>query len=99
MTMRNMLIAGFMFITAWSASAQDADTSWISLFNGESLDGWKASEYPASFAVEEGTIVAHGERAHLFYVATTDFTNFHFKADVRTASRANSGIYFGNYIT
>ena len=40
---------------------------WISLFNGKSLNGWKANENPESFKVEEGAIVAQGNRSHLFY--------------------------------
>lgn len=85
-----------LFLTgAVAAQGQDpADTLWISLFDGTSLDGWKASEHPASFTVADGSIVAHGDRAHLFYVRHVDFTDFHFKADVKTAPGANSGIYF-----
>ena len=40
---------------------------WISLFDGESLEGWKASENTGSWKVEEGAIVTSGERSHLFY--------------------------------
>jgi hypothetical protein len=41
--------------------------------------------------------VAHGPRAHLFYVGDVqgaDFKNFELKAEVLTHPRANSGIYF-----
>ena len=80
---------------AAAAQSQDpADSLWISLFDGASLDGWRASEHPASFTVEDGSIVAHGDRAHLFYVRHADFKDFHFKAEVKTAPGANSGIYF-----
>ena len=78
--------------------AQPAEEEgWISLFDGETLDGWQASENPASFTVEDGRIVAHGPRAHLFYVGDVEnhtFKNFAFKADVMTTPGANSGIYF-----
>jgi hypothetical protein len=70
---------------------------WISLFDGQTLNGWKASENPASFKVEDGAIVAHGPRAHLFYlgdVQGADFKNFEFQAEVKAAPGANSGIYF-----
>lgn len=69
---------------------------WVSLFDGESLDGWRANESPESWAVEDGAIVAHGERSHLFYVgelASHDFKNFVFEAEVMTEPGANSGIY------
>ena len=78
--------------------AQPAEEEgWISLFDGETLDGWQASENPASFTVEDGSIVVHGPRAHLFYVGDVEnhtFKNFEFKADVMTTPGANSGIYF-----
>ncbi len=77
--------------------AQDKDQEgWFSLFDGKSLDGWKVSENPDSFSVQDGAIVAHGPRAHLFYngkVADHDFKDFHFKADVMTTQGSNSGLY------
>jgi hypothetical protein len=70
---------------------------WHSLFNGENLDGWKASENEATFSVKDGTIVVNGPRSHLFYVGPVEdanFTNFEFKADVMTKPNSNSGIFF-----
>jgi len=70
---------------------------WISLFDGESLDEWRASENDATFSVEDGQIVAHGPRAHLFYewpVADHDFDDFEFRVDVKTTPGSNSGICF-----
>ena len=70
---------------------------WIALFNGKDLSGWRASEHPDSFRVEEGLIVAHGERSHLYYtgpVGDADFSNFEFRCEVRLQPGANSGMYF-----
>jgi len=70
---------------------------WISLFDGKSLDGWKVGENASTFHVENGTIVANGPVAHLFYngeVKNHDFKNFEFKADVMTTPGSNSGLYF-----
>ncbi len=70
---------------------------WISLFDGKTLEGWKANEHAETFKVEEGKILAHGERSHLFYVGPPkggDFKNFEFSAEVMTRPAANSGIYF-----
>jgi hypothetical protein len=67
------------------------------LFNGKDLEGWKASENPATFKVEEGSLIVHGPRAHLFYVGPVknhDFKNFHLKVEAQTFPKANSGIYF-----
>lgn len=80
-----------------SASAQNTSGDWVSLFDGKSLKDWKVGQNAATFSVEDGAIVAHGETAHLFYVGDVknhNFKNFEFKADVMTMPGSNSGIYF-----
>lgn len=72
--------------------AADAD-GWITLFDGKTLDGWKASEKPENWTVEEGTITGRGERSHLFYMRE-EFENCEFKADVKLNKGGNSGMYF-----
>ena len=78
------------------AAAEEA--GFESLFDGKSLDGWKAGENPGSWKVVDGTLVCHGPRSHLYYVGKGDepaeWKNFHFKAEVMTKPNANSGIYF-----
>ncbi len=66
------------------------------LFDGKTLDGWKKSaEHPDSFSVADGSIVAAGDRGHLFYVGElAPLKNFHFKAEVMTTPGSNSGMYF-----
>ncbi len=82
---------------AISSSAQETNEEWISLYDGQTLNDWQASENPETFSVEDGLIKVDGPRAHLFYagpVADHDFKNFEFKADVKTTEGSNSGIYF-----
>jgi hypothetical protein len=70
---------------------------WIELFNGKNLDGWKVSENPTSFKVEDGVIKVDGPRAHAFYegeVENHDFKNFELLVEVKTMPKANSGIFF-----
>lgn len=70
---------------------------WQSLFNGKDLTGWRASETPGCFSVEDGVLVMNGGRSHLFYsgsVSNGDFVNFEFSAEIMTTSGSNSGIYF-----
>lgn len=79
------------------ADTEDAQTDWVSLFDGETLEGWKASENPETFSVRDGMIVVDGPRAHLFYqgpVENHNFKNFEFKAEVMTEPGSNSGMYF-----
>ncbi len=70
---------------------------WESLFDGQTLEGWKANEAASSFKVSEGRIACDGPRSHLFYTGRdgkADFRNFEFAAEVLTRNGANSGIYF-----
>lgn len=70
---------------------------WVGLFDGKTLNGWKASEHPGTFSVENGSIKVSGERSHLFYIGSVrnhDFKNFELKAEVKTTLGSNSGIYF-----
>jgi hypothetical protein len=92
-----MMIRLLFLLLSLAPSAVAAESDWIPLFDGKTLDGWKAGENPGSFHVADGTIVADGPRAHLFYtgeVRKADFRNFELQADVRTRPGANSGIYF-----
>ena len=88
----------FMFLTAGLLIACASDDGWIPLFDGETLDGWNASENPESFWVEDEKIVVDGPRGHLFYEGPVanggDFLNFELKAEVYTYPNANSGIFF-----
>lgn len=74
----------------------DKNNEWISLFDGRSLNHWKASENPSTFSVDSGMIIVHGPRAHLFYegpVQNHEFKNFELKVRVRTTPGSNSGIF------
>ena len=101
MTTRRILTRAIAFTTlatacAGRSSATRADDGWIPLFDGRTLAGWRASENPATFRVEDGMIVVHGPRAHLFYdgpVLAHDFRDFELRAEVMTRPGANSGIY------
>jgi hypothetical protein len=94
---RRDLIALLLAAPAAAYAFSDDAGGWISLFDGKSLDGWKASEHEDTFKVVDGQIVAHGNRSHLFYVGAAhnaDFKNFELSAEVMTRPGANSGIYF-----
>jgi hypothetical protein len=91
------LVAPVLVLPAAVRAFGEDSGDWISLFDGKSLAGWKANEHADTFKVENGQIVAHGERTHLFYVGparNADFKNFQLTAEVMTRPGANSGIYF-----
>ena len=81
----------------FASSSHTPQDGWVSLFDGKSLTNWKVGENATTFSVENGTIVAHGPTAHLFYEGDMhqhNFKNFEFKANVMTTPGSNSGIYF-----
>jgi opacity protein-like surface antigen len=91
-----LLAVSFSAVHVAAVSEPDSD-GWYSLFNGQDLTGWKASENADTFQVADGEIVVHGPRSHLFYVGSVedaDFTNFIWKCEVMTKPNSNSGMYF-----
>ena len=80
-----------------TAAAITVDEGWRPLFDGRSLDGWRASEHAGSWRVEQGCIVFRGERSHLFYdgpIGAHDFRNFELEVECWTEPGCNSGVYF-----
>ena len=80
------------------AVASSAEDGWIDLFDGKTLEGWKANENPGSWQVRDGYIVSMGQPlSHLFFVGDVHgarFKDFELKIDVMTMPGANGGVYF-----
>lgn len=83
-----------LILFSFSGFAQKG--KWVELFNGKNMDGWKISENPGSFTVEDGVLKVAGPRGHAFYmgpVGNHDFKNFELMVEVKTMPKANSGIF------
>jgi hypothetical protein len=91
------IIFTILFIFIFQLNLQCAETEgWISLFDGNSLTGWKANEGTDCFTVVDGAIVCNGSRSHLFYegdLENATFQNFELMMDVMTKPGANSGVF------
>ncbi len=89
---------GFSIICLALNFAYAQDNSFISLFDGKTMNGWTAAkENPGSFLIKDGMLICKGGRSHLFYsgeVGNADFKNFELKLRVRTTKGSNSGVYF-----
>ncbi|HML17666.1 MAG TPA: DUF1080 domain-containing protein [Bryobacteraceae bacterium] len=66
---------------------------WFSIFDGSTLEGWKANEHPESWSVKDGAIRGDGDASHLFYM-DSKCVNCEFQADVKINHGGNSGMYF-----
>lgn len=90
--MRRWLLATVLLGALGGARA--ADDGWLQLFNGKDLEGWEASENKDCFKVEEGLLIAHGKRSHLFWKTDQPLVNFELRAEIMTTKGSNSGIFF-----
>ena len=71
------------------------EEGWVTIFDGKSLDGWKINESKDSWKLEDGALVANGNRSHAFYVGDDKpFKNFELKVEVQTKKGSNGGIFF-----
>ena len=85
-----------MLCLAAAAGAQ-TDSGWMNLFDGRSMNGWKAAENQSTWKVVDGLLTADGPRSHLFYtgpVRNADFRNFEIAVEAKASRGANSGVYF-----
>jgi len=86
------LLTSFSLLQAEEKAGQKSD--WVQMFDGKTWKGWKIAENEKSFSIEDGAIVAHGTRAHAFYVGDEKpFKNFEFKCEVQTKENSNAGIF------
>ena len=90
-TAGTLLLASALLFGAPAASAEEG--GWISMFDGKTLEGWKASERPENWTVEDGCIVGRGDRSHLFGMKRK-CRDCEFKAEVKISDGGNSGMYF-----
>jgi hypothetical protein len=94
--MRTLLVltlAALCFGANKSEKKADKKDPWIHIFDGSTLEGWKANEHPESWTVKDGAIRGDGPASHLFYM-NARCVNCEFKAEVRINHGGNSGMYF-----
>ncbi len=83
-TLCTLLALSVLSLAAVAAEEPKPDAEgFYPLFDGKTLDGWKANENTDTFKIADGEIVVHGPRSHLFYdgpVRNHEFKNLHFRA-------------------
>ncbi len=95
--MKSFLLIGIVVLTmALNGRAADSEEGFVKIFDGKTFEGWKIGDADAkSWRIEDGALVAQGNRSHAFYVGDEQpFKNFELKVDVMTEPGSNGGIYF-----
>lgn len=89
----SVLAAALLAVALPVVSKDKAEKGWIKMFDGKTLNGWKANENPEAWTVKDGAIVGDGEKSHLFFMKE-ECGNCEFKAEVKISDGGNSGMYF-----
>jgi type 1 glutamine amidotransferase len=66
---------------------------FVSLFNGENLDGWVIMGNPAGFVVKNGVIHSEGESGADWMRTVRQYRDFVLKLDWRVSKDGNSGVF------
>ena len=66
----------------------------ISLFDGESLNGWGITRNPDGWTVEDGCIYCKAEKGGYLYTERNDFKDFEVSLAFKHHPKANSGVFF-----
>jgi Domain of Unknown Function (DUF1080) len=91
--MKFLKIVSFLALSTVVLSARHKADEWKPMFDGSTLDGWKANERPESWTVKNGAITGDGAASHLFWMKEK-CVNCEFKAEVKINHGGNSGMYF-----
>ncbi len=83
-----------------AAGCQKDKTDTISLFDGQTLNGWQVLGGTATYKVENGMIVGTTTEGspNTFLCTTRDFSNFELELDVKCDSALNSGIQIRSHV-
>ena len=77
-----------------SSETRDAAPAWVSLFDGESLDGWVQRNGTATYRVEDGAIVGTTTDGspNSFLCTERGYSDFELTFEVKVDDRLNSGV-------
>jgi len=77
---------------------QEAADGWVSLFDGETVDGWRGYQQdavPSSWKVEDGALYFDGgEGGRGDIISAEQYANFELKLEWKISECGNSGIFF-----
>lgn len=86
-------VMALMFLLPTAPVTAD-DAPWVSLFDGQSLEGWEKVGQDASvWEVKEGMLCGSGP-ASMLVCTKGPYKNFRYRAEVKINDGGNSGLYF-----
>lgn len=85
---------GLLVVALVVTSTARAEESWVALFDGKTLEGWKQKNGTATYEVEDGTIVGRTTEGspNSFLCTTKDYGDFELEFEVKVHDKLNSGV-------
>lgn len=80
----------------WALSLSAQKSTWITLFNGKTLQGWNQKNGQAKYTVEHGEIVGTtvANTPNSFLCTNAEYGDFILELDLKVDDKMNSGIQF-----
>ena len=85
-----LIAIGLSAVTYSHRASSQAESGWVTLFDGKNLDNWNAIG-DANWRIEDGAAVA--DKGNGFLVSKTGYGDFQLRAEFWIESEANSGIF------
>ncbi len=89
--MKKILLLTVLLSAMFMSCAVEKEPEWVSLFNGENLDGWTVRG-KAEWKVVDGVLVGEGGMGHIY--ADPVLTDLEVKGTFKVSAEGNSGLYF-----
>jgi acetyl esterase/lipase len=87
------------YLTPQRGERTDDDQGWVSLFDGETLDGWTVHGGTAEYTVEDGAIVGTTvEGRPNTFLCKGDYKDFALELEVKCDPRLNSGVQVRSHV-
>ena len=103
--MKAMLFCCALFFSTmapglFAAESKSADSGWLPLFDGKTLDGWVQHGGKAQYRVEDGVIIGScvPNTPNSFLCTARDFTNFVFEIEFKVDNGLNSGVQVRSHV-
>ncbi len=86
----------YLKVSKVDVEGEKDDEGWISLFDGETLEGWTHMNGSHTYKVEKGAIIGRTtpNSENSFLCSLQEFDDFEFECDVMVDSTTNQGVQF-----